>query len=395
MSGFTAAQWQRINDLLATADDGRFGLPTPRHGSVLLASFNLQNFGTKSKWSQKNWDFLRTFAKRCDLLAVQEVLDNLTGLRRLQTELGTDYGMVVSDVTGGGLGRYTAAERLAFLFRWTDVERTEVASDISYDRTLVFDNLYGAWDAIRDRFDAYVGKRRSHEQTGHPKRKPKFAPPAFVTFIRTPACVSFRIPGTPGATPYEFLAVDAHLLYGSNKSEREDEFWALMEWLIARAKAVDNLYHKNIILFGDLNLDFEGDVDAKRAEITEKLKSLNVEFLGGDDGTVFNFPFLDPHPEHGEVYRTNARRDQTFDHIAFLAHDAWVPRHGANGDARHGGNGFDYGVFDYVDLIATALHGAPFAELSKTRQDAIFTNCKADISDHMPIWVRLPKPGLA
>ncbi|MFC1969517.1 hypothetical protein ACFLVF_03420 [Chloroflexota bacterium] len=52
--------------------------------------------------------------------------------------------------------------------------------------------------------------------------------PVFLTFIRQPFCVGFRIHGYPGTDPYEFMAVNAHLNYGDPKHDPIQEFHALM-----------------------------------------------------------------------------------------------------------------------------------------------------------------------
>ncbi len=36
--------------------------------------------------------------------------------------------------------------------------------------------------------------------------------------------------------------------------------------------------------------------------------------------------------------------------------------------------------------------GKPFLDLTKKRRDALIEKFEHDVSDHMPIWIRLPKP---
>ncbi len=142
MAKFTEAEWARANALL-DSDSARFGLPARRDGSVVLASFNIRKLGQIKNRSAGAWAFLKRFCERCDLIAVQEVTDNLEGLAHLKGLLGELYGMVASDITGGVAGKPKGmTERLAFLFRWDRVERTEVASDITFDRSAILDTLY-------------------------------------------------------------------------------------------------------------------------------------------------------------------------------------------------------------------------------------------------------------
>ena len=85
--------------------------------------------------------------------------------------------------------------------------------------------------------------------------------PTFLTFIRSPFCVSFEIAGHPGTAPYKFMAINAHLFFGKTMADRRQEFEALMDWIIGRVKTNDQAYYPNFILLGDLNLDFD---DPKR-----------------------------------------------------------------------------------------------------------------------------------
>ncbi len=350
---------------------------------------------------------LTKICERFDLIAIQEVQDRLDGLNHIKEQLGGDYGMVVSDITGSTPGSASPVERLAFLFRWAKVARTEVASDISYDRSAVVGTLYdGRLDFWRS-FDTFTTKLSDWEadraRRGLEGRKPRTKPvvrlPRFVTFIRQPLCVSFRVDGAAGAEPYEFLAINAHLLYGRYIAERRMEFEALIGWLVNRAKQRARMYTPNIILFGDLNLDFK-KADRRRKQVEDWLKSLNKTELAGAEAATIYFPFFDAHPRRGTgyrfdetgVFRTNARLDQTYDQIALVVHDARLPNPEVRATAGAQPDGFNYRVFDFVDLFAQALHGRHHAELGDDEQDELVKRFEPDLTDHMPIWIRLPEP---
>ena len=64
------------------------------------------------------------------------------------------------------------------------------------------------------------------------------------------------------------------------------------------------------------------------------------------------------------VYRTNTRRNQNFDQIGYLAHDPRFPGPLAHRRAGFEKGGFDYGVFDFVGLIARALSTESMADSS-------------------------------
>lgn len=427
MAKFTGSQWTKVNTLL-DANERRFGLPERRTDSVVLASFNIRKLGQVSTKSAGAWEFLRRFCRQCDLIAIQEVQDNLEGLNHLKDLLGSKYGMVASDITGGIAGKRGMVERLAYLFRWDRVERTEVASDITIDRSAVLDTLYeqradflAAFKARVDALEKWqakvdvklapwvvaVAKWEARGRPGKKPRKPKtpkkppFVLPHFLTFMRTPHCVAFRVKGGAGADPYRFLAVNAHLLYGDKskqKEEREMEFRGLIRWLVERARQAARMYHKDMILLGDLNLDFR-KVDARKDRIEKEIKALNGGDLKGTGRATVYFPFLDVHPSRKHIqpkaraiFRSTARRTETYDQIAFFRHDKRLPRAADKSKAGTKAGDFDYGVFNFSDLFAEALHGKEFLDLTKPQQKALLQKFEHDVSDHMPIWIRLPKP---
>lgn len=396
MAELEPSEWRAVHALLER-DGARFGLPETRTDSVVLSSFNIRSLGGVDRRPAPAWEILARYCSCCDLIAVQEVMDDLNGLGHLMELMDGDFGMVASDITGGVAGRPGYVERLAFLFRWTRVQRTEVASDITVDRSAVVDALYEhRWDFLRDlearTRDLAVYEARK-EAGGRPRRPP-FVLQHFLTFLRTPLCVSFRIPDGD-SEPYELLAVNAHLLYGDRRrqrTERELEFRVLVHWLVERSRQAARMYHPDILLLGDLNLDFE-DEDARREEIGAWLKSLNRTAMRGASAATAYFPFLDPHPATGRVFRTNVRKEQTYDQAAFFSRDTRLPRPGAEAGSRPGG--FDYGVFDFAGLMAEALLERPLEELTGRERTSFYRRFQYDVSDHLPLWIRLPLPSRA
>jgi hypothetical protein len=137
---FTSEGWKKINQ---TLEQGRtaYGLPERVYGSVLLASFNIRKLGSTPSRSPDAWEFLAEVCRSFDLISVQEVMDDLGGLRRLMSLLGPEFDLIVSDVTGKFPGEPGLGERLGFIYRWSAVKRTEVATDITYDRTKMLNTV--------------------------------------------------------------------------------------------------------------------------------------------------------------------------------------------------------------------------------------------------------------
>ena len=399
---FNNEQWARIFELLDAHEDD-YGLPKRRNKSVVIGTFNIRSLSKVSNRSEQSWDLLERICGRFDLLAIQEVRDNLEGIIALLDRLGKKYGLVVSDVTGSFPGSGGHAERLAYLFRWDRIVRTELASDITYDRSEIMKTLKGSrlkWNTYLREYIQWEEDKASgaiSDSTKPPKA------PTFLTFIRQPHCASFEIKSKSDAEkPIQFLAINVHLLYGNHAEERKQEFDALIGWMTLRSKQRKRMYHENLILLGDCNLEF-GDAEDKRAAIDAYLKKLNKTVLKSSSAAKANFPLLSPHPTRpDEVLRTNARDNQTYDQIGIFSRDARLPRSDDNDDAgTRGPDGYDYGVFRFNDLFTRAVYEDEFEadvppgydDLNKTEKKYIIDRTEWDVSDHMPAWFRLPIPG--
>lgn len=392
---FTKGEWKAIKKALDKAPE-RFGLPRREYGSVLLASFNIRKLGSSRGRSQDTWEFLAYVCRHFDLLAVQEIMDDLSGLRRLMSLLGPEFGLIISDTTGAFPGKRGLAERLGVIYNRRIVERTEIATDITYDRTEVLKTLAlnrAAINPVLKRLGDYLEELKKWEdgETNTRPKKPtkaKLRMPVFLTFIRQPFCVSFRIHGHPGTEPYEFMAVNAHLNYGDPKHDPKQEFYALMDWIIERAGQEGKVYYPNFILLGDLNLDFD-DPDKDKKRLEKDIKALNKV---SHKGVSVNFPFLDIHPKQSEVFRTNARMSQTYDQIGLFSRDERLPTYLDNATMGEKPTGPDYGVFNFSNLFSEVLEGKPFDDLSQPEQKSLLARFEHKVSDHMPLWVRLPLP---
>ena len=388
---FTSGEWRKIRETLEK-DPVRFGLPKREYGSVTLGSFNIRKLGYSRSRNQDTWDFLAHVCGHFDLLAVQEILDDLSGIKHLMSLLGPEFGLILSDTTGAFPGKRGLAERLGFIYNRRLVERTEIATDITYDRTEVLKTLALNRDELRPvitRYGKYLERLKVWEDGGKTGTKPKkptraqLRMPVFLSFIRQPFCASFRIQGHPGTEPYEFMAINAHLNYGDPKHDPKQEFYALMNWIVERTGQKGRVYYPNFILLGDLNLDFD-DPEEDKKRLEKDIKALNTVT---EKGVSVNFPFLDIHPNESEIFRTNARMSQTYDQIGLFSRDSRLPTYKDN-ETLMGKNptGPDYCVFNFVQLFSEAL------KVPKSQQGNLIERFHHKVSDHMPLWLRLPLP---
>ena len=384
---FSTAEWDTIMAKLKQSAT-LYGFPRRVYGSVLIGSFNIRKLGSDHSRSKRTWQFLACICRQYDLLAVQEIMDDLSGIKELMRLLGPEFGLIISDKTGAFPGEPGVGERLGFIFRWSVMQRTQVATDITYDCTKVLSILSSNLTQINSAFQDYQRKLQDYE-AGKRKTKPNLKMPVFLTFIRQPFCVSFKIVGYPGTDPYEFMAVNAHLYFGRYMTDRRQEFNALMEWILSRVRENDKAYYPNFMLLGDLNLDFDSPQN-DRIRIEIHMKMFND---ASGEAVNVNFPFLDVHPKQTSHFRTNARMSETFDQIGLFFRKSGLPTYLDNAIMGQKERGPNYGVFNFVKLFDDALNTRKkLADMTDDEREAFYSRFEHKVSDHMPIWLRLPLP---
>ena len=194
-SHFSNTEWKKINTEFEKSAES-YGLPKRRKDAVIIGSFNIRKLGSVKKRTEQSWELLKQTISRFDLIAIQEVMDDLSGLEHLRSLLGEDYGMIVSDVTGAKPGNGGNAERLAYLFNWKKIQRTALASDISFDRTEIVNKLYKHRELFNQAFSQYSEELTAREQKAIERKaegkkapsKPSIELPEFLSFIRQPHC---------------------------------------------------------------------------------------------------------------------------------------------------------------------------------------------------------------
>ncbi|WP_417387435.1 endonuclease/exonuclease/phosphatase [Gimesia sp.] len=410
MAKFNKDEWKLIRDKL-NSNPQRYGLPARVYGSAVVGSANIRKLGAKDKRDPDTWQFFADVFRHFDLLAVQEVLEDMGGLKHLKNLMGDDFGLVASDTTGSFPNEGGLSERLAFIFNWTVVNRKEMVTDVTYDRSKVLqilgENAESIGEAVNKAIEdkKYLKKLDKYNKAladfqangGREPQKPTLPlkMPVFLSFIRTPFAVMFEIHGHPGAERYTFMAINAHLYYGNYIDDRRQEFDALMSWIMGRVSEKEADQSFNIVLLGDLNLDFD-QPDNDRPRILRLIEKLNK--TGGKEVNVY-FPFLNEHPQcpdqqlqvENGILTTNARLSETFDQIGIFSRDPRLKKF-KNQDAGKQPCGPDFGVFDFVNLFSEALLGKQFGKLPPKQAADFVKRFEHSVSDHMPLWYRIPLP---
>lgn len=189
-----------------------------RDATIVLGTWNIRNFDDNRFGSGPRSDediyYLAEILARFDIIAVQEICDDLKPLKRLMNILGGVYDYIITDVTEGSGGN---GERLAFIFDRNKVKFTGIAGELVLPDNMKID---------------YDGKRRQ--------------------FARTPFMCSFQ------SGWFKFMFSTVHIYFGASSGvkykRRVEEINKVASFLAKRAKASDH----NHILVGDFNIVKDG-----------------------------------------------------------------------------------------------------------------------------------------
>ncbi len=106
--------------------------------NLLIASWNIRAFGNLTrKWDSDDTDSpkrdlhsilcIAEIIKRFDVIAVQEVKDNIRALRDTLKVLGANWSLILTDVNKGKVGN---GERMAYLFDTRRVQLSGLAGEL-------------------------------------------------------------------------------------------------------------------------------------------------------------------------------------------------------------------------------------------------------------------------
>lgn len=274
---------------------GKGNIPSSKlDENLIIASWNIREFGKKHR-STKALHLVAEILGQFDLIAVVELRENLDDLAEVLEYLGPYWKAVYSDSVNDPGGNW---ERLGFIY-----------------------------DERAAQFHGFAGNV-------HPKRKKVGAEYVYdKSFWRPPYMASFC------SGNFDFVALSAHMRWGSDDQERQEEIERFATWIKDRVKR-RTLGDTDIIVFGDFNTVNEA--------MTKALLKEGLEI-----------------PTALKNVKTNSKETQHYDHILYLPDftKAFTNR----GDVLKAWAGIGSKLFP--DLSATEL----------TYQ----------LSDHFPIWMEL------
>ncbi|MEM9937094.1 MAG: endonuclease/exonuclease/phosphatase family protein [Bacteroidota bacterium] len=295
--------------------------------NLLIATWNIRDFDSKAYGfrSQEAIYYIAEIIDHFDLVAVQEVNENLAALHRVKKVLGFSWKVIFSDVTEGSSGN---DERLAFLYD---------------SRKLSFTGLAG---------EIVVPPIKEDSEEGETIYTPQDQ------LSRTPLIVGLR------TSWFKFSISTVHILYGKNRNDdprRVKEIELLSDFL---AERTDNPHANspNMILLGDFNI----------------FKPSNKTFEKITDNFLI--------PEELRDLPSNVPQNKFYDQIAFRG---YVPTENIQAgifNFYHYVYRLE-DELSYADLMPNTYHNKTEAE-KKTRYYKTYWRTH-QMSDHLPMWVEL------
>lgn len=232
-------------------------IPTRKNNNFRLLTWNIRNFNSRKE--KRAIAIYAEIMKTFDLIAIQEVKDDLGGIEKLQNLLGKRYRFLFTDASGNG-------ERLVFCYDATKIQFTGLAAEIVMA-----------------------------PGQGKKNRTPE------LEFERTPYMASFRTNGC------NFIVTTAHIYYGSKSQVkyRLKEIQNIAEFLEKSSSDTDRL-DSDYIVCGDFNIE---RVRAK-AKATKKKDIIDNLFTALQSfGLVI--------PEDIKKSATSLDKEKHFDQIGF------------------------------------------------------------------------------
>ncbi|WP_298423240.1 endonuclease/exonuclease/phosphatase family protein [uncultured Kordia sp.] len=231
-------------------------IPKLSDDKLLIASWNIANLGLQKRHGD-HYKLIAEMISWFDVIAIQEVNNNLSGLRNIESELPSHYDLVFSDNGGNN-------ERSAFLYNSRKIKLLELIGEV----------------AIPPKDHKYIKIKGISEK--------------FTGFDRNPYLASFQW------NNFTFILITVHSFSGgvkkSDMNRRALEAYAISRYADLNRKS-KHAFSKNIIVLGDFNIP---KVD-KKDVVYKALLSRGLML-----------------PQHSTKVYSNITNDKQFDQIAFL-----------------------------------------------------------------------------
>lgn len=311
--------------------------PRTARDTLLLATWNLRDFGG-SRFNlgdrlPESLQYIAEVIASFDLVALQEINDNMKPFEDLMQLLGPTWEYIATDTTEGDGGNL---ERMVFVYDTTKVYFKHIAGEIVLPKD---------------------------------KRKKKPDKPELVDqFARTPFLVRFQ------SGWFKFYLCTVHLYYGASsgvkKQRRIEEIDKIAGNLAAKARKDG----QNYILLGDMNI--ESPTDETMSALTKH------KFVMPNDLVAEKIAF-----------ESNMSKDKIYDQIAFYVRKEEL----VLGPSRKNAGVLDFyqAVFTeeefelYGELVKAVPKSGFGEDRAKWKKHFVSKWRTWQMSDHLPLWVEL------
>lgn len=317
---------------------GPHGVPIKRPDTLLLATWNIREFDSPA-YGMRGLEplyYIAEIISHFDLVAIQEVREDLAALDKLQDLLGSQWHYIATDVTEGRPGN---RERLVFLYDSKKVSFGQIAGEV----------VIPPVDDVDESGEEHI--YRPAQQ-----------------LYRTPFVCSFRAGWT------QFMMCVVHIRYGAsvaNDPDRAEEIRQVANFLAKRAEERTS-WSNNLVLIGDFNIFSSSDITMQ---------------------AITDAGFVVP-PELQNLPPTNTGKQARFyDQIAFMPRAKNLESTGRAGVYNY----FDVVYRDEDELVYipemgdryyTTSSGTPRAENRRPTYYRSYWRTH-QMSDHLPMWVEL------
>ena len=298
--------------------------------TLLLATWNIRDFDkpTFDFRLDESIYYIAEIIDRFDIVAVQEVYKDLTGLRRVIDVLGGYWKYVISDVTEGDRGN---SERMAFLYDTRKVKFGGLAGELVLPPV---ENKEGVVEPVSQLW-------------------------------RTPMMVGFRSGWT------SFILTTVHILWGGSQANPENRVREIREvaQFLKKRTNDSSSWSRNLILLGDFNI-FGTDDETFQQLI--------------DAGFIV--------PEQLLEHRSNATKIRHYDQIALRPRRQALDLTGKAGVFDYFQHVFQNTEEDktlylpHMTNFEIKTDGTPRSEKSKKNYYQTYWRTH-QMSDHLPMWV--------
>jgi exonuclease III len=302
--------------------------------NLLLATWNIREFDSPAYGQRppEAYYYIAEIVSKFDIIAIQEVREDLKALESLMEILGSYWSYMFTDVTEGSPGN---GERLAFVFD---------------TRKVKFGGLAG--EMVLPAFE------EKDPQTGQTIYRP------IRQLARTPYLCGFKAGWT------NFLLTTVHILYGESVKEDPARVEEIKSLATTMARRAENKFEwsNNIILLGDFNI-----FDPKDKTFTAIT----------DAGFVV--------PTELQHLPSNALKNKFYDQIAFK-----VRPHRFETTGKAGIFDYYQVVYreedeaEYAGAMGEAYQKSENSKPRKNPSDYYKSKWRTyQMSDHLPMWVEI------